>query len=203
MKSTLITLALVVASVTSFAQGKINIVNDANHAVYFRDPLAPADSALSGTLVTASPTPSGISFVVELWGYAGTAGGSLALLTTASMNASVPGTFGPLGWIAPFPGGSASTFQVRVMGFWNNQLLQYVGQSEVFTMQPGSSIAYNTLVNPGGNTLSTWATGTTVVPGGFGAIGVGYIPEPSSMVLAGLGAASLLFFHRRNPRRSW
>ena len=180
MKKTLLTLTLAAACVGAFAQGKINILNDTGHLVYM---------ASDNTLVDASR-----GFSVQLYGYAGTGAGSLALLTSVPMSASLPGIFGPLNWNSPLPGGSASTFQVRIF----DPAGLYEGSSSVFTMQPGGSIAYNSLFNPGGTTLSTWAVGTQAVPGGFGAIGVTVIPEPTSMVLAGLGAASLLLFRRRN-----
>lgn len=181
MKKTLLTLALTAACVGAFAQGKINILNDTGHLVYL---------ASDNSLVDASR-----NFSVQLWGYGGTVG-SLALLTSVPMSASIPGIFGPLNWNAPsgIPGGVASTFQVRIF----DPVGAYAGQSAVFTMQPGASIAYNSLFNPGGTTLSTWAVGTQAVAGGFGAIGVTVVPEPTSMVLAGLGAASLLLFRRRN-----
>jgi hypothetical protein len=198
MKIPLLVIAVIAMCVGAFAQGKINVWNDANHAVFFGTDLSPADCALRGTLVTGTPTPSGSVLVADLYGHAGTAGGSLALLTTVSMNAGVPGMFGPVNWNSPLPGGSPSTFQVRIRDIVRGA---YGGSSQIFTMQPGASIAYNSLVNPGGTALSTWAPGTTVVPGGFGAIWVGTVgpvcPEPSNIELSGLGLALLLFFHRR------
>lgn len=170
-------LTLTAACVGAFAQGKINILNDANHAVYNTSDM----SLLAGT-----------NYVVELYGYGGTAGGSLALLTSVSLNPAAPGLFGPFNWNSTLPGGQASTFQVRVRDLNGTA----AGSSDTFTMVPGGSIAYNSLVNAGGTALSTWAPGTVAVQGGFGAIGV-VIPEPTSMVLAGLGAASLLLFRRR------
>ena len=143
--------------------------------------MLPADVALAGTLVSAVATPSGSTFVVDLYAYGGVGGGSMALLTTIPMNPNIPGIFGPLNWHSPLPGGSPSTFRI----FVHDQTGYYSGASDIFTMQPGASIAYNSLFNPGGTTLSTWAAGTVAVPGGFGAICVCPIPEPSSMALAG------------------
>jgi hypothetical protein len=195
MKKTLLSIGLTVMCFGAFAQGKINIVNDSNHLVYFGYALRPFDCALAGTLVPA--TLGDDVFYVHLYGYAGTGAGSIALLTTIPMSASVPGTFGPFNWNSPLPGGSPSTFQVRIY----DSLGLLAGLTQVFTMQPSASIAYNSLANPRGSALSTWASGTVPVPGGFGAISVMNLgpicPEPSSMVLAGLGLASLLSFHRR------
>ncbi|MEI2722205.1 MAG: hypothetical protein V9H26_01305 [Verrucomicrobiota bacterium] len=77
MKKTLLTLALTAVCVGAFAQGKINVLNDANHAVYF---------ASDNSLVPAAP-----NFFIDLYGYQGTSGGSLALLTSVPLNASLPG----------------------------------------------------------------------------------------------------------------
>jgi hypothetical protein len=178
MKKTLITLALTAVCAGAFAQGKINILNDSLHYV----------TDQGGALL------SGASYMVDLYGYSGTGGGSMALLTSIPLNPALPGIFGPFNWNSPLPGGSASTFQVRVRDT-ANALAN--GQSQTFTMQPGGSIAYNSLINPGGTTLSTWAIGQALPGGGFGSITV-IVPEPTSMVLAGLGAASLLLFRRRN-----
>jgi hypothetical protein len=61
------------------------------------------------------------------------------------------------------------------------------GASPVFTVTTGS-FAYNSIVLHGAPGNSTWADAPLAV----------VIPEPTSMVLAGLGAASLLLFRRRN-----
>jgi hypothetical protein len=193
MEKTLLVITLTAMCAGAFAQGKISIMNDANHLVAFGYNLGPYGCSLAGTLVTGS------TWVAELWGHPGTAPGSLALLTSVPMSASIPGIFGPFNWNSPLPGGSASTFQVRVR---DTGPVPYIGYSQIFTMQPGGSIAYNSLVNPGGTTLSTWANGTVPMPGGFAAIlvdGLGTpcpYPEPSTLALSGLGLASLLLFHR-------
>ncbi len=179
IKTTLLAIPLTAMCLGICAQGKINILNDANHLVYWNN----------GSLVTAAD-----GLRIDLYGYVGTGAGSLALLTSTPMNSSIPGVFGPYNWNSPFPGGVASTFQVRVFIPAHGI---YWGQSSVFTMQPGGSIAYNSLFNPGGTTLSTWATGTQPVAGGFGAVLVDPLPEPSNLVLAGFGAVSLLMFRRR------
>lgn len=180
MKTTLLVITVTAMCAGAFAQGKISIMNDWNHLVY---------SCWDMSLVT------GPNWVVDLYGYAGTNAGSLALLTSVPMNPSLPGIFGPVNWISPLPGGSPSTFQVRIRDL---NVGWVEGFSQIFTMQPGASLAYNSLVNPGGTTLSTWANGTVPVQGGFGAIMVpGLCPEPSTLALSGLGLASLLLFHRR------
>jgi hypothetical protein len=193
MKKTLLTLALTVATVAAFAQGKINMVNDANHYLVYQN-LKAVDAAMNGQPVTIAALPSGATFLVDLYG--GADAGSMVLQTTTTINAAIPGGFGPLNFIsANVAGGATGTFQIQVREstFTTAALAQagggYFGFSPIFTMRPSSTIAYNSIVNAGGTALSTWAVGT---------VGTGLpIPEPSSMVLAGLGAASLLLFRRR------
>jgi len=59
----------------------------------------------------------------------------------------------------------------------------------------GESVVTGSLA-PGDPTTSPPGTATTVFPGAF-SLGVVYVPEPSTMVLAGLGGLSLLLFRRR------
>lgn len=169
------------------------MVNDANHLLQFGSVVKQGDTA--GALLTQAPTASGATFLVDLYG--GADAGSMILQTTTTVSASIPGGFGPLNFISPNVGGAVTgTFQIKVrqVGFDTAELAQanegYYGFSPIFTFRPSGSIAYNSIVNPGGTALSTWAPG---------AVEISYvpIPEPSSMALAGLGAASLLIFRRR------
>lgn len=199
MKRTLLTLALAVVSVAAFAQGKVNMVNDATRLVYFTSTLAP-DAALSGHEAPAV-LPSGRQLLVDLYG--GTTAGSMVLQSTTTL---AGGLFGPNNFISPNMAGG-------VVGFWQIQVREaafpteaassaaggYAGHSVIFQGKSGSSLAYNSILSPlANNFASTWAAGTFDLGGGnFGAIPIGLVPEPSSMALAGLGAASLLLFRRR------
>lgn len=197
MKKALLTLALVGATVASFAQGKINMVNDANHLVQFGTVLKPADAGLTGANATSAATPSGATFLVDLYG--GANAGAMVLQTTTTLGIGPSaGFFGPLNFTSPNVAGGApgGSFQVKVrqVGFATAELAQanegYFGFSPIFTFRPSSTIAFNSIVNAGGTALSTWAAGP---------IAINYVPvpEPSSMALAGIGAASLLIFRRR------
>jgi len=196
MKKVLLTLALVAVTAASFAQGKINMVNDANHLVQFGTVLKPADVALQGANATSAATPSGATLLVDLYG--GANAGSMILQTTTVLGIGPSaGFFGPLNFTSPNVGGGVvGTFQVKVrqVGFATAELAQagegYFGFSPIFTMKPSSTIAFNSIVNAGGTSLSTWAAGP---------IAINYVPvpEPSSMALAGIGAASLLIFRRK------
>lgn len=200
MKKTLLTLALVAISVGAFAQGKINMVNDATRLVYFTSTLA-ADAALLNQKAPAV-LPSGSVLTIDLYG--GATAGSLVLQRSTTINAAIPGGFGPSTYTSALPGGVDAFFQIFVHDATQPTEAAaaaaglYSGHSAVFTMRPSGSIAFNAINNTGGTALSTWQPGTFALAGGeFGAIPIGIVPEPSSMALAGLGAASLLLFRRR------
>lgn len=197
MKTKFIALVFVVASATAFAQGKINLVNDSLHLVYW-DPvgfnLKSGDGGLAGQLVSSSPTPSGASLLVDLYG--GLSAGSMVLQTTTTMNLSSPGIFGPGGLFSPnVPGGVTGTFQIRIResSFATAEAAQlgggYSGFSSIFTFNPSSTIAFNTPVNHGGTALSTWADGPyNLGVSGLGSISVTwFIPEPSFLSIFTLG----------------
>ena len=194
MKKVLLTLALTAVCAASFAQGKINMVNDASHLVQFGTAVKAPDAALAGQLATSAATPSGATLLVDLFG--GTTAGNMTLQQTTILGIGPSaGFFGPRTFSSlDLPGGVTATFQVKVreVGFATAELAQaggaYYGFSPVFTFRPSSTIAFNSIVNPGGTALSTWAAGP---------INVQVVPEPSSMALAGIGAASLLMFRRR------
>jgi len=201
MKKTLLTLALAVVSVAAFAQGKVAMVNDGTRLVYFTSVKAGDEAALNQA---RSTLPGGASLVVDLYG--GATAGSMVLQTSTTLSAAIQGGFGPLNFTSPNMAGGVVGFwqiQVREAAFATEALSSagggYSGHSDVFQGRGGSSLAFfginNALAN---NFQSTWAAGTFDLGGGnFGAIPVGLVPEPSSMALAGLGAASLLLFRRR------
>lgn len=193
MKKTLTTLALVAVCAGAFAQGKISFLNDASRAVTWgtSENLKQSDGSLAGTAV--ANTGPGALLLVDLWG--GTSAGTMTLQTTTVISAAA-GLFGPYNFIsANLAGATTYTMQVQVRdgAFATAQLAQdgggYYGFSPLFTFRPSSTIAYNSIINQGGTALSTWAPGLLTVQA--------VVPEPSSMALAGLGAASLLIFRRR------
>jgi len=193
MKKVLLTLALVAVTAASFAQGKISMVNDANHAVTWggSSVLKPSDVALAGTLVDGL-TPLGASLTIDLFG--GANAGSMTLQQSTVMSVGgLPGIFGPRNFTsANLPGGSVAQMQIKIRetSFATAELAQaggaYYGFSPIFSFTPSATIAFANLAIGGG---STWATGPVLVQA--------VVPEPSSMALAGIGAASLLIFRRR------
>jgi hypothetical protein len=206
MKKLITTLALSAVCVGAFAQGKVQFVNDSLHNYYFGPNVLVADQALAGQLTPIVPLASGKTLVADL--YAGTSSGSLFLYSTTTLSAASPGRQNTLavtlndpdlgGPAVGIAGGAVPAFfqvQIRDSAFATATLSQdggsYFGFSSIFTVQPSATIAYNSIVNHGGTALSTWADAPS------GAIFINVVPEPSSMALAGLGAASLLIFRRR------
>jgi hypothetical protein len=210
MKTSLLTVAFVSASLSAFAQGKIALVNDSLHLAYFcpdaDSGLSPLDVSLAGQGVTSSPTASGMIMVASL--YAGTSSSSLSLRTTTTFNIAAPGRISPaFVTLSDIPGGVTAFFEVVVHDInspdpLGGSFTGYIGFSGIFTAVTGSSIAYNSIVNPTPPVNSTWENGDfdmsaqTGIAGALGAIHVGYlecIPEPSTFALMGFAAAGLLF----------
>lgn len=178
MKKTLITLALVATTLASFGQGKITIGNDSLHLITDgTNPLAVA-GGFSG-------------LTMELW--AGTAAGSLTLRTSFVGNAINslavdPGRINNTSYtLTGIAGGTTAYIQLLFTGTIGG--LAATGSTPVFSVTAGSFAPNSIVLGPPGGS-STWAAGNVAVT-------TGVVPEPSSMVLAGLGAASLLLFRRR------
>jgi len=212
MKKLLITTALVVAVATgALAQGKVSVVNDSTRAITYSTDTASlmeADVAKAGLKVANNS-----AFRVQLWYNTGATGAPAAESSLVAYNSTwvLSNTAFPAGqWsaqsvtlsganLAPIAvtAGSQGTFEIRAWSAastsWADALLAfaagtgYIGKTAVFTCTTGSSLSPTALNNIAS---STWAAGpvymTTTV-----------VPEPSSMALAGLGAAALLIFRRR------
>ena len=177
MKKILITLALVATTAASFAQGKILFGNDSLHLI-----------TLNGTPVAqGSFTP----FTLQLLG--GTSAGSMTLQTTIVGDAIGNATFNA-GRIDSksftMIGVGTATTAFLQLNFLDTATAAIVGQSPVFSVTTGS-FAYNSIVLHGAPGNSTWADAPV-------ALSTVVVPEPTSMVLAGLGAISLLVFRRRS-----
>lgn len=171
-------------------------------------PLTPADVGQANTAVgNASQLASGHKLVVGL--YAGTSSSSLALVAPKtgspstdlrgylmdSSNGQLAGVVPTTQYVLPIAGGVAGYFQVKV---WDQQYatyeaaaalygtptMAYFGQSQIFTMIPGTSISYPSIVTGGSTTFVQEP------------IFVG-VPEPTVAAIAGLGLASMLIFRRK------
>lgn len=207
MKKTLLTLALVTASVAAFAQGKVSFGNNSQHYFVLGGTL-PGDASIGGGVsdtsantvsgatgaIPVSPLPSGVTLVAAL--YAGTASGAEVLQTKIVLNATGFLQAGRMVnnnvILTGVPGGSLAYFRIDVFdNAYASGLLaaaggSYYGTTGEFTATPGASISYPGLVS-GTPANSTWAPANLVIN----------VPEPSTFALAGLGAAAMLIFRRR------
>jgi hypothetical protein len=213
MKKTLLTVALVTASLAAFAQGKVALQLDSGSAIALGTGghyLAP-DAALSGMAVpTTGPLPSGVVLDVGL--YAGTSASSLTLCTGIAVlnptggTGNLPGVIPIVHENLPFAGGSMDYFQVVV---WDGAYTSpaaaaaansYDGVDNVFTMTPGTGIAYTVILGGGGTTWAAVGDETTGAGSALDSHWITPTPEPTTFALAGLGAAALVIFRRRNRK---
>lgn len=214
MKKLAITIALVAVASASFAQGRVNFGNSSttlisaggtstagsgtaqyNFAIF----LAPSTTAASDNL--AAP-----AFNDPIWqtdgGYTVNHATAAGRLVTTATSVVMP---------APFAGGTTADFIVRgwsanagatwaqALASWNNGAPENAALAGLGGMYIGQSEVGNNIVFGDGGALPTpvlfGVAGSQV--NGFNMAFVPLVPEPSSMALAGLGAASLLLFRRR------
>jgi hypothetical protein len=200
MKKLLAILIISLASLTAFAQGKISFGNDSLHLVYYNP--AVFGAPLGGTPVDAGTMP--VPLAVDL--YLGTASSSLSLTSTTLYSGTPPGTWPATSVAVPlFPGGTTLFVKIQVRDFtqpaealWTPSFVPpeiYWGFSVEFPFTLGSGVIYPSIVAPPN---PPWPIGDFLIGdfpfgGARGAIPFGYIPEPSAIALAGLGALAMLF----------
>lgn len=212
MKKLLLTLAAIATATSGFAQGTVNFNNavpaNINTRVYMPDLSGfqrtgnTATQTPPGTQVYLSALVTGSGFTAQLWSAPGAGQPESALVgytTTTFRTGSAAGAVAPvtatLGNV--LPDAAAATLQVRVFetrfGTWAAAAAAYeveldviLGKSELFTVN-----------NIGGviNTTPPLLTGLT----SFSLIT--FILEPTSVTLAGLGAAAMLLFRRKRAKR--
>lgn len=191
MKTRFLALALVLASLGAYAQGKMIFGNDSLHLIVFHPfYLTPDYWPYAGQPVPQSVFPS---FTAQV--YAGTSPSTMTLQLTRSgseVGAILldPGRLASANFVlGGVPGGEPAYFQVllfeTVAGSYDNAVANYFvhGGSPVFTATPGPGLAYNSMVIHGGPSFSTWPDAPIVLS---------TIPEPSSVALATLGVIALL-----------
>lgn len=201
MKKILTLAALVAATSLSFAQGTVNFANSAATLISAGGVATPAvagqfiyavfvaDPATVGAAGTTVPITDG---AFQVAGGYNTNSAILGRMTTRN-NLVVGGTAGSSadfivrGWSV-----NAGTTWAAALAFWNNgnpSETMYLGQS---------TVGNNILLGNGGAISSTtlFGVGATQVSA-FNMLQYNPVPEPTSMALAGLGAASLLIFRRR------
>lgn len=174
MKKTLVTmLAAIAVAASSYAQGTVTFANAATSIIQLNGVSATSAAGVKATLWAA---PQGTTDV------------NLFTLVGAAVNVGTPqaGRFSGGTYTVPAgtPGGSVALLVRAFVGAdWASSTAS--GQSAIFT------------VASTGNPLTTPAGTPATISGLYGTINVTSVPEPTSMALAGLGAASLLIFRRR------
>jgi hypothetical protein len=200
----LLTLAVLVGATTlSFAQGTLLWNNTASTLISLDGSATPVRGADPMSVVnlgifiapfgTPAPAPSPAGFSDPNWQFVGAYGlnstaaagaGRMANPGQATIAGFAPGTtvnFIIAGWRTTTGGVAADWSAAR------NNLLSYGHSSLGFLILGGGAI-------PDSAAFGTTSSTTVQQVGGFNVVTV---PEPSSMALAGLGAASLLLFRRR------
>jgi len=198
MKKTLAILATFAVAVGAFAQGKVTFGNDGSHLLTIvNDALrltqAGKDPALAGLAAPQTGASVMGSLTAQLW--AGTSAGSLALQSTDvpsallgdgrldNINVTLTGIAGAATGFYQIlifqtsAGSFANASDPAVGGFW-------FASTQVFSGAAGS-FAPTPLVS-----YPSWTAGPITLT-------ANPVPEPTTLALAGLGAASLLLFRRR------
>jgi len=219
MKKTILTLALVAASVAAFAQGKVNFGNDSQHYFVIGTPWSggaasdsgggvadPSGNTVSGAqgAIPVSPLPSGWTLYAALYAANGTSGNGLTLATSYPLTAAGWLTTGRMVThgiaVAGLTGGQADSFDMVVWdvnGVVGSALPNLAAAEAAGAHYFGSSGLFTAIP---GTSLSY----PSLLPGGPSAstwananLVVNAVPEPTTFALAGLGAAALLIFRRR------
>jgi len=198
MKKILVTTAIcLIGAASMMAQGRINFANSSSTPLRISNGVGGPTNVL-GTASTAfygiGPASMQIYLTAGLASSSlapvmiGTAANALFVVNTASGIASAQGTFpgGSNLALAGFDGAAPVFLQLHAYsvtpGLWE-------GHSSIIQVSLATGVATATQVfnvNGGPNAWNL-LNDMTIVP----------VPEPSSIVLAGLGAASLLMFRRR------
>jgi hypothetical protein len=205
MKRLIITTALVCATASVFAQGTIQFNGRSTGNVVARVYGASEPNQVRGN--TASDFPAGTQtyggalltgsgYSAQLWaGVLGTAEGELAAVTgslTSFRTGGFAGFWAPPTGAVAIPGvaeGGMATLQVRA---WDNKggtLTSWADALADQTVAVGSSALF-TSPALGGLSPAPVLLGAT-------SFNLYAVPEPSTFVLAGLGAAALLVLRRR------
>lgn len=204
MKKILLTSLLAVAAVASFAQGTIatgNGITTTRFPIYgpqVADPStqvvgSSALSAPTGSTVYTGGLLSGTRYAIEFWAGPASATdfGQLSLITTTTFRTGATATALPNGITLSTTGvvpGVAADQQAKL-------------GVRVWDTLSGATYATATVRGQGALFLSAPLGGGVTTPPNW--VGQSFsltstvVPEPTSMALAGIGAASLLIFRRR------
>jgi hypothetical protein len=185
----------------ALAQGKVRLVNDSLHLVYW-DPSFPGPLAGQPYLLGSG---GGVTLTIELW--AGTSSTALSLQATTDFTGQLsPGTWVGSNVLMPSAPAGMNFFEILIYdvaaGSWQNahDFGHVWGTESLFTAVAGGGTPYNSLVQHTSPAFSTWADGDfnmdSISPGYRGAIMLTISPEPSTLGLSCLGVALLLLRRR-------
>ena len=208
MKKIIVSTLLAMATVASFAQGSISVGNGINTTRFpIYGPQVGSEtiqtvgssslSAPAGTTVYTGGLLSGTRYKIEFWAGPSSAtdfSGLTLITTTTFRTASGAATSLPNGLTQTVLGsvpGVVADAQARLgVRVWDT-LSEQGGAGYGFAGIRGQSPALSLSSGLGG--------GLTTPPSWVGqSFSLTVVPEPTSMALAGIGAASLLIFRRRN-----
>ena len=202
MKKILLSSLLAMATVASFAQGTISVGNGitATRFPIYGPQVGSESVQVSGSSSLSAPTGStvytggllsGTRYAIEFWAGPSTATdfSGLTLITTTTFRTGATATALPngitlstAGFVPGVPADAQAKLAVRA---WDTQ--------------SGATYDLASIKGAGGLFLSApLGGGVTTPPNWVGqSFSIAIVPEPSSMALAGIGAASLLIFRRR------
>jgi hypothetical protein len=213
MKKVVLTLTASLACLAAFAQGKISFQTDSLHLAYY------TTGPNAGQAITAGN--GGTNLMADL--YMGTSSTSLFLYSSTTFGAT-PGKWNTASVQANSNAGGAPSIiggttvfvvaQIRGAGDTaasqlNSVLLQtpdaYAASlgyhayswSQEFQFTLGSSINYPFMYTAPGWAQGTFDLSGSAGAGAKGAMATTIVPEPTSMVMAGLGMAAMMIFRRR------
>jgi hypothetical protein len=182
MKKILTAVAVLFVSLGALAQGTVNF---SNGAAGVNAPIRDVSGALA----------AGTGFIAQLW--AGATAGSLAPISptaTFATGASAGYFFGGSRTVPGVATGSPAFVQVRV---WNSGFADWASAFAAYT-------SGNAAAQIGGDLVTAWASpnlgGGPTPPAnliGMQSFQLRQVPEPSTIALAALGAAALLFRRRK------
>lgn len=185
--------AVVAAASTMYGQGRVNFNNTAANT--FVTVTSDSGSAAPGQGATGSGLGSQYSIQL-LWApvgvYADTAAFLAAVLGSSSPTPFNVGGGQFTGGTQPSPVGTsmpAGTYTMAARAWWNDGLFATYNASAV----AGNNVGWSGFWNQNATASPTPAPATI----GLGSFTVQAVPEPGTLALAGLGAASLLLFRRK------
>lgn len=175
-------LAAIAVAASSYAQGTVSFVNTAGTLVQINGVNAVTADGAKVELVWAPVGTTDINLYQVVPGAAVTVGSPLA------------GRFS--GGVRTIPAGAGST-GIAAGGLAMIAVRGYVGADYATANIKGITAAFQ--VDTGDPTTTPAGTAATITGAGLwnASLNLTSVPEPTSMALAGLGAASLLIFRRR------